>query len=202
MKRNEKQLIMIAAALFALVLVVRVLPLLFDYYRQGRDDIALLQERAERLRTLIVETSEWQEREQLKQAEVTDLESWVFPGTDPNLISSSIQRSLRQLVADSGLELREIGVARYNRTGDWLLVEQDIKFALDQQQILGFLQSLQGARPRLHITEFSVDRNRRQYTGSLTVVGFGRTAATEATPVAAGTLAPRAPAPLGRRVAP
>lgn len=202
MKSSEKRLVLIAGVLFALVLAVRVLPLLFDYYRQSREDIALLQERAERLRTLIVETSAWQEREQLKQAEVTDLESWVFPGTDPNLISSSIQRSLRQLVADSGLELREIGVARYNRTGKWLLVEQDIKFALDQQQILGFLQSLQGARPRLHITSFSVDRNRRQYTGSLTVVGFGRTDASDAAPVTGGTAAARAAAPLGRRAAP
>ena len=112
MKPNEKQLVIIAGALFALVLVVRVLPLLFDYYRQSREDIALLEERAECLRTLIVETSEWQEREQLKQAEIIDLESWVFPGTDPNLISSSLQRSVRQLVADYGIELRELGVAR------------------------------------------------------------------------------------------
>lgn len=174
MKRSEKQLVIIACVLFALVLVVRVLPMLYGYYRQSREDIALLEERADRLRTLIVETSEWQEREQLKQAEITDLESWVFAGTDPNLISSSLQRSLRQLVADYGLELREVGVARYNRAGKWLLVEQDISFSLDQQQILPFVQALQSARPRLHIAKFAITRNRRQYTGNLTVVGFGR----------------------------
>jgi hypothetical protein len=189
MKRNEKQLVIIAGALFALVLVVRVLPLLFDYYRQSREDIALLEERADRLRTLIVETSEWQEREQLKQAEIIDLESWVFPGTDPNLISSSLQRSVRQLVADYGIELRELGVARYNRADSWLLVEQDISFSLDQQQILPFVQALQSARPRLHIATFSISRNRRQYTGNLTVVGFGRSG-----PSAAAT-APSSAAP-------
>lgn len=191
MKRSERQLVIIAGVLFALVLVVRVLPLLYGYYRQSREDIALLEERADRLRTLIVETSEWQEREQLKRAEITDLESWVFPGTDPNLISSSLQRSVRQLMADHGLELRELGVARYNRVGKWLQVEQDIDFSLDQQEILPFLQTLQSARPRLHIAKFSISRNRRQFTGSLTVVGFGRTEAN-----AAVTVAPAAPAQL------
>lgn len=190
MKRSEKQLVIIAAALFALVLVVRVLPLLFGYYRQSREDIALLEERADRLRTLIVETSDWQEREQLKQAEITDLASSVFPGTDPNLISSSLQRNVRQLVAEYGIELRELGVARYNRAGSWLLVEQDISFSLDQQQILPFVQALQSARPRLHIARFSITRNRRQYTGDLTVVGFGRTGSDAAAALVPATLPP------------
>jgi Type II secretion system (T2SS), protein M subtype b len=175
MKRSEKQLVAILGVLFALVLVVRVVPLLFDYYRQGREDIALLQERVERYRTLIVETSQWQEREQLKTAEVTDLQNWVFAGTDANLVSSSVQRSLRQLVASTGVELRETGVARYSYVGDWLMVEQDMDFALDQEAILPFLQALQAARPRLQIAAFSINRNRRQYTGELTVVGFSRT---------------------------
>jgi hypothetical protein len=199
MKRNEKQLVIIAGALFALVLVVRVLPLLYGYYTESREDIALLEERADRLRTLIVETSEWQEREQIKRAEIGDLETWVFPGTDPNLISSSLQRSVRQLVADHGLELRELGVARYNRVDKWLLVEQDIDFSLDQHEILPFLQALQSARPRLHIAKFGISRNRRQYTGSLTVVGFGRTEANAAVTVAPPEAAPTLlmPAPQG-----
>lgn len=175
MKRSEKNLVILAGALLALVLVVRVIPLLFDYYRQSREDIALLQERVDRYRTLIVETSQWQEREQLKQAEVTDLESWVFPGTDPNLVSSSMQRALRQLVAGSGAELRETGVARYSYVDEWLMVEQDMDFALTQEAILPFLRALQASRPHLHISAFSINRARRQYTGKLTVVGFSRT---------------------------
>jgi hypothetical protein len=175
MKRSEKNLLILAGVLFALVLVVRILPMLFDYYRQGREDIALQQERVERLRTLIVETSQWQEREQLKQAEVTDLESWVFPGTDPNLVSSSVQRALRQLAAGSGAELREIGVARYSYVGEWLMVEQDMNFALAQEAILPFLRALDASRPHLNVSAFSINRTRRQYTGSLTVVGFSRT---------------------------
>ncbi|MES2604019.1 MAG: type II secretion system protein GspM [Pseudomonadota bacterium] len=175
MKRSEKQLLTMAAVIFALLLVVRVVPMLVDYYRQGREDIALQQERRDRLRTLIVETSQWQEREQLKMAEVQDLQSWVFPGTDPNLVSSSLQRSLRQLVAGSGAELRETGVARYSYVGDWLMVEQDMNFALSQDAILPFLRALQASRPHLHVNAFSINRNRRQYTGSLTVVGFSRT---------------------------
>lgn len=174
MKRSEKKLVILAGALFALVLVVRVVPMLVGYYQQQREEVALLQERLERYRTLIVETSQWQEREALKRAEITDLENWVFEGTDPNLVSSSVQRMARQVVQATGVELREIDVPRYRLVGDWLVVEQDMDFALSQEAILPFLNALQNSRPRLQIAAFSVNHNRRQFTGSMTVVGFSR----------------------------
>jgi hypothetical protein len=174
MKRNEKNLVLVFAFLAAVVLIVRVIPLLFDYYRSGQDEIALLNERLDRYRTLLVETQQWQDREQLKKAEITDLQSWAFVGTDPNLVSSSVQRTLRQAVESSGVELREIGVARYSYVGDWLMVEQDANFSLSQSAMLPFLTNVKNVRPRLQIAAFSITRNRRQFTGSLTVVGFAR----------------------------
>ncbi len=192
MKRNEKQLVMVCAALAVLVLLVRVLPMALDYYRSGRDEIAMLKDRVERYRTLIVDTGQWQQREQLKNAEVTDMQTWIFPGSDPNLISSSIQRSLRQLMSESSVELREAGVARYSYVGKWLMVEQDMSFSLNQPAVLPFLRALDAARPRLQLSAISIARNRKQFTGSLTVVGFARTGKSEATAKPAAPAAPAA----------
>lgn len=174
MKSNERKLLLLAGALLVVVLVVRVVPMALDYYRQGRDDIALLEERIERYRTLIQEQDQWMERETLKQAEIADLESWIFQGDNPNLIGSSVQRSLRQAVEQAGITVRETSVARYSYAGDWLMVEQEMSFTLDQNQILPFLDALQALRPRLHISALTVARNRRQFTGNITVVGFSR----------------------------
>lgn len=174
MNRNEKNLLLVAGLLFALLLVVRVVPFVAGYYRQGREEIALLEERRSRLQALTAATREWQERARLKQAEVADLASWVFPGNDPNLVSSSVQRALRQVVEGSNVSLRETGVSRYSRVGQWLRVEQDADFSLGQEAMLPFLAALEAQRPRLQVAAFSLNRNRRQYTGSLTVVGFAR----------------------------
>jgi hypothetical protein len=174
MKKTEKNLVLIATLLFAVVLVVRIFPLALDYYRQGQDDIALMQERMERYRTLIVETEQWQDKEKLKLAEIADLQSWTFNSADPNLVSSSLQRNLRQIADSSGVELREMGVPRYSYVSEWLMVEQDANFSLSQDEMLPFLNNLQQTRPRLPIAAFSLTRNRRQFTGTVTVVGFAK----------------------------
>lgn len=172
MKSNEKQLLILAGGLFLLVLVVRIIPMLTETYRQSQEDIALLEERIARFRNLIEETDEWMAREELKRAEVAEYESWVFEGSNPNLVGNSVQRALRQVVDRSGINIREMSVARFNYVDDWLQVSQEMNFTLDQDDILPFLDALREVRPRLHVVDFSVTRNRRQYTGSLTVVGF------------------------------
>ena len=123
---------------------------------------------------MIIDVERWKENETLKQAEIADLESWIFEGTSPNLIGSSVQRSLRQAVEQSSVAIREMNVAEYNYIDDWLMVSQQMDFSVDQANILPFLNALQELRPRLHVSAFSLTRNRRQYTGSITVVGFSR----------------------------
>jgi hypothetical protein len=175
-KANERKLLVLAGIILAALLVVRVLPMAYGYYRQGREDIALLQERVERLQTLIEEQDVWSERETLKQAELADLQSWIFPGgNNPNLVSTGMQRTLRQAVEQAGVIVRETRVAEYSYVGeDWLMVSQEMSFTLDQPQILPFLNALQQLRPKLHVAAFSVARTRRQYSGNITVVGFSR----------------------------
>jgi hypothetical protein len=175
-KASERKLFIFFGLLFAAVLVVRVLPMAYGYYRQGREDIALLEERIDRLQTLIQEQDQWSEREKLKQAELADLQGWIFAGgNNPNLVGSSMQRTLRQAVEQAGVAVRETRVAEYSYVGeDWLMVTQEMSFTLDQPQILPFLNALQQVRPRLQVAAFSVARTRRQFSGNITVVGFSR----------------------------
>ena len=172
MKRREKQLIILATLVFAVFLVVLVIPRVLDYYQQGRQDIALMQDRILRYQNLAAATDQWLEREALKTAEIAELETWVFSGNDPNLIGNSVQRALRQALEKAGVSVREMSVARYSYVDGWLMVTQDMSFSLDQQHVLPFLNALQELRPRLFVQTFSVARNRRQYTGNITVVVF------------------------------
>jgi hypothetical protein len=176
MKANERKLLILGGVLFALLLIVRVLPMAYGYYRQGREDIALLEERVDRLQTLVQEQDEWSEREILKQAEMADLQGWIFSGgNNPNLVASSMQQVLRQAVEQAGVIQREMRVAEYSYVGEnWLMVSQEMSFTLDQPQILPFLNALQQLRPKLHVAAFSVARTRRQFSGNITVVGFSR----------------------------
>lgn len=179
MKNQEKKLLLLFGVLAVLVLVVRVVPLLGDYYRQGQQDIALLQERVQRYEQLIADTEVWKERELLKQAEVDEYATWVFQGDNPSLVGPSVQRSLRQAVEQSGISVREMSVARFARSDDWLVVSQDLSFTLEQDNILPFLSTLAAQRPRLFVTAFTVAQSRRQFTGSLTVTGFSRALAAQ-----------------------
>ena len=174
MIKRTQNLAILAGIMFALVLAVRIVPMLYNYYQQGKEDIALLQERRDRYEQLIIDVDRWKENETLKQAQIADLESWIFAGSNPNLVGSSVQRSLRQAVEKANVAIREMSVAEYNYIDDWLMVSQEMDFSVDQANILPFLNALQELRPRLHVSAFSVNRNRRQYTGSITVVGFSR----------------------------
>ena len=102
------------------------------------------------------------------------LESWVFTGQDQNLIGSGVQRSLRQVVEEAGVLPRSYSTPRYTELDGWLMVSQEMDFVIDQEKILPFLDKLEQSRPRLHVTEFSINRNRRQFLGSITVTGFSK----------------------------
>jgi hypothetical protein len=174
MKASEKRLLLLALVLGALFVIVRVVPYAYGYYSAQREELAQLEQRIERFETLIAEQNEWMEREAQTQAEIAELETWIFSGGNPNLIGSSVQRALRQAVEQAGVASREMSVARYSYAGEWMLVSQDMSFTLDQHQILPFLNALEQLRPRLHVQALSIARGRRQYSGTITVVAFSR----------------------------
>jgi hypothetical protein len=174
MKANERKLLILAGALLAAVLLLRVLPLIVDQYQEGRAEIARLQQRIDNYRELVENTDEWIAREQQQRATVADLQDWVFSGNSQNLIGTSVQRALRQAAGDAGVVVRDTPLPRYGRIDDWVVVNQEMTFLIDQQNMLRFLDILEASRPRLFVTRFAVTRSRQQYSGSLTVTGFGR----------------------------
>ncbi len=174
MKAKEKKLIALAAVMFLLVLVVRGIPMLRQSYQDMQDEIEFTQDQIQRLRLLFEEGPFLIDEEALKREEMAALESWVFTGQDQNLIGSAVQRSLRQVVEEAGVLPRSYSTPRYTELDGWLIVSQEMDFAIDQEKILPFLDKLQQSRPRLHVTEFSINRNRRQFLGAITVTGFSK----------------------------
>ena len=158
-----------------MVVVVRVIPLSMDSYDEGLDEMDFLEQRIERLRFLVEEAPFIVDEEIAKRAEVAALESWTFTGQDSNLIGTSVQRQLRQAVEEAEVLPRSYNTPRIAETEGWILVTQEMDFVIEQENILKFLELLENSRPKLHVTEFSINRNRRQYTGSITVTGFSKT---------------------------
>ena len=175
MKSNEKKLVALAGLLFLVVLVVRIVPVMKESYNDGLEEIDFMEQRIQRLRYLIEEAPFIVDEEALKRQEFAAMEAWVFTGQDPNLIGSSVQRQLRQAVDGADLIVRQYSTPRFAETEGWLVVTQEMDFVIEQENILEFLRLIEEARPKLHITEFNINRNRRQYTGSITVTGFSKT---------------------------
>ena len=175
MKSKEKKLVGLAAILFLLVVIVRVIPLLKDSYDEGLDEMEFLEQRIGRLRVLVEEAPFIVDEEIAKREEVAAMEGWVFTGQNSNLIGTSVQRQLRQAVEEAAVLPRSYNTPRIAETDGWILVKQEMDFVIEQENILKFLDLLENARPKLHVTEFSINRNRRQYTGSVTVTGFSKT---------------------------
>jgi hypothetical protein len=106
MKQNEKRYIAVAVAIFVLLLVVRGIPFLRTAYEEGRDEIAFLEQRIERLQDLVEQAPEIKDEEAAKRRQMMALQNWVFTGQDQNLIGSSVQRQLRQAVEVAGVLAR------------------------------------------------------------------------------------------------
>ncbi len=174
MKNNDKKLIAVAGILFLLVVIVRVIPLLKESYNEDLQEIEFLEQRIARMRSLIEEAPFIKDDEAARREEVAALASWTFTGQDPNLIGTSVQRQLRQAVEEAGVLPRSYNTPRIAEAEGWLLITQEMDFVIEQNAILQFLDLLENSRPRLHVTEFSINRNRRQYTGSITVTGFSK----------------------------
>lgn len=174
MKANEKKLLLVAAAVFIAFFLVRLAPMVRNFYLDGESDIAILEDRIQRYRLLFEEEPFLREREEIKREEVSALSDLVFEGSTPSLIASSVQRELRRAVDTADVNIRELSNPRYAIMPGWLEVTQEMSFIIDQGSMLEFINLLNQSRPRLHIEEFSITRNRRQYTGAMTVVGFSK----------------------------
>ena len=62
---------------------------------------------------------------------------------------------------------------------DWLMISQEMSFRTgDASYTVNFLRQLENSQPRLRVRDFSLNRSRNQYSGSITVVGFAQNSTT------------------------
>ena len=173
--KNEKYILLLGGLVLMLFMSASVSPTIRALYNEREGDIERVRLDIERERRLIDNTASWRERRVEAEAIASDLESQIFSGDTIPIIEANIQRALSQHARDSQITVSSTRLAERLETQGWLLISQEMSFrTLDDGNTIRFLQLLEESAPRLWVREFSLNRSRNQYSGSITVVGFAR----------------------------
>lgn len=175
MTNRERKILLLAAAIGVVFAITQGFPALQQKYAQNKAGLEQVQANIDRENRLLEDSDVWQERRLQTQEELVNLQMrTIQEGTVP-LISANIQRVVREHANRSGISITSTKLAESMRADGWLLVEQELSIQTENQgNVLGFLRSVENSNPKLGITAFSLRRNRNQYSGTITVVGFSR----------------------------
>lgn len=183
MTKREKNILALALVVGVVFATTQALPAVRAWYAQGAARVDQLQTEIAREQRLQEMAAEWAERRAGVEAREEVLSAMLFPETSIALISASMQRLVRDLAGANSISITSTKLAESMETDGWLLVEQELSLLTDNQDnMLRLMRSLETATPWLGVSSFSVRRNRNQYAGTLTVVGFSRTDASRAGP--------------------
>ena len=182
MTRREKTILYAGAAVVVLMVLVRGLPVAGEFYAERQENIALIRDDIAREQNLAAASEEWRARRDDIENRLAQLQTQVFETSTLPLLTANLQRMVRQYANDASISITSTKLAEAWETDGWLLVEQELSFTMDDQSnSLGFLRRLEESEPWLGVTSFTMRRNRNQYSGSVTVVGFSRSGAAEST---------------------
>lgn len=183
MTRREKNILLVAVAIAIVFVASQVLPAVRAIHAERAASIEQIRIDIDRERRLIEDAQSWRERSGAIETQLQELSSRLFQGASIPLISANIQRIVRDHATQSGIAITSTRLAESMETDGWLLVEQELSLQTESQSnLMRFLQSLENSRPWLGVTNFSVRRNRNQYAGTITVMGFSSTQETPASP--------------------
>ena len=172
---RERNILLLAAVVAVVLVLARVVPAVQDLHQRRAarvEEMTLAITREERL---IADAQVWRDRRLAAQTQQASMESQIFSGDTIPLIEANIQRDLSQHARNSGLTVSSTRLAERLESADWLLISQEMSFRTpDAGNTVVFLQRLENSAPRLQVRDFSLDRNRNQYSGAITVVGFAR----------------------------
>ncbi|MCB1648373.1 MAG: hypothetical protein H7A05_06025 [Pseudomonadales bacterium] len=175
MSPREKKILLLAAAVGVVFIATQGVPVLRDLYSSGdanREQLALQIEREQRL---IDNAQQWQERRAEVEARSETLQQELFQDSSVALISANMQRLVRDYANQAEVTVTSTKLADSMETDGWLLVEQELSILTsNQNNILGLLNHIESSHPLLAVSAFSIRRNRNQYAGTVTVVGFSR----------------------------
>lgn len=174
---REKRILRIALVLALVMALVNGIPAALTYYQSRAVQIETLTTDIDREQRLLDDAALWQQRSEEAQLQTLAFSNSLFSGGSVALLTAAIQRQVRQIAAETGLNINSANLAESQQSGDWILVEQALTFTTsDQNNTLVFMQRLAEAQPALKVTRFSLRPNRDQYMGELTVVGFSNSA--------------------------
>lgn len=172
---REKRILGLAAFVAVIFILTNGVPALLDTYRSRNLQIENLRADIEREQRLINSAEDWAQRRADVEQRLSDVEASLFTAGSAALLAAAIQRQAREIGAENGVTITSVSLAESNVSNDWLMVEQTMSFALgDQNSMLRFLNGLKHSQPFLGISRFDLRRNRNQYIGEITVVGFSR----------------------------
>lgn len=175
MTKREKNILALAVLVGIVFVASQGLPAARAYYAQASARIEQLQTQITREQRLLETAADWRERRAGVEARDAELDAMLFQETSIPLISASIQRLVRDLAGETGISITSTKLAESMETDGWLLVEQELTLLTENQEnMLRLVQALESATPWLGVSTFSVRRNRNQYAGTITVVGFSR----------------------------
>jgi len=173
--KREKNILLLAGLVALVFIATQILPAIQSIYGDRQtaiDDVLLSSDQEMRL----VENAErWQARRENVEAERSSLAQQIFTGDTVPLIEASIQSNLAQFAREANIDRASTRLAERLEAGGWLLISQEMSFRTnDAANTLRLLEALSTSSPRLYVKDFSLDRNRNQFTGEITVVGFAR----------------------------
>jgi uncharacterized protein YecA (UPF0149 family) len=175
MTKREKNILILAALVGVVFILTQVLPGIKRLYDERSDAISQMQTDIQREERLIEEAPLWRERREEVQLRGDDLDARLFQEASIPLISANIQRLVREYANEADVSITSTKLAESMSANGWLLVEQELSILTDNQsKIMALLSSIETSDPLLGISAFSVRRNRNQYAGTITVVGFSR----------------------------
>ena len=177
MKLNlrENKVFYLAAIVAIAFIATTIVPTVQTLYLERQENIEGVLLDIDREQRLIENTAVWRERRVVTEQRATELDQEIFSGTTIPLIEADIQRNLSQYVRDSGILVNATRLAERLETESWLMISQEMSFRTgNASNAVGLLERLENSLPRLFVRDFSINRTRAQYTGSITVVGFAR----------------------------
>jgi hypothetical protein len=175
LSKRERNILLLAGIVAVAFAVTSALPALQGFHQQRDDRIAEINLQIERESRLFDDSITWRSRRAEVETIEADLQNQVFAGGTIPIIEANIQRALTQYARDSRISVTSTRLAEQLQGDGWLLISQEMAFrTTDAANTINFLESLESSTPRLWVSDFSIDRTRNQFSGSITVVGFAR----------------------------
>jgi len=173
--KRERNILILAGMVAVAFAITSLLPALQNLHQQRNETIEDIDLQIERERRLFDESITWRSRRAEVESIEAELQNQLFAGETIPIIEANIQRALTQYARDSRISVTSTRLAEQLDGDGWILITQEMAFRTnDAANTINFLQSLENSTPRLWVSDFSIDRTRNQYSGSITVVGFAR----------------------------